>query len=129
MNPTRFPVTRTYADSDGESHFEDLYVSMKDAGEIGSLSEETGGATLIFRGNSPDYDFDWHPAPARQFVLMMTGEVEIQVSDGEKRLFRPGDALLIEDLHGKGHKTKNVGGTDRLSVFVQVDAPLDLRKI
>ena len=121
MNPTRFPVIRIYADADGESHFEEHCIPLKDAGEIGTLSDGVGGATLIFRGNSPDYDYDWHPAPARQFVLMMTGEVEIQVSDGEKRRFRPGEVLLLEDTDGKGHKTTNVGGTERLSIFVQVE--------
>ncbi len=124
MDPTSFPVTRTYADADGESHFEDIGLPLRSGGDIGSLSKEIPGATIVFRGNGPHYDYDWHPAPARQFVLMMTGEIEIEVSDGEKRRFGPGQALLIEDTTGKGHKTKNVGGTDRLSVFVQTDADL-----
>ena len=128
MNPRRFPIVRIYSDEEGESHFQDGYLPLEDAGEIGSLSPRIGEASIFFRGNEPDYDYDWHVAPARQFILMMTGEIEVRVSDGEARRIRPGEALFLEDVRGKGHKTRNVGTTERLSVFVQTDAPVDFRR-
>ena len=45
---------------------------------------------------------DWHPAPCRQYYVQTTGELEVQVSDGEIRRFRPGDVVLVEDVTGQG---------------------------
>lgn len=129
MNPRRFPVIRIYCDDHGESHFQDGYMPLDDAGEIGSLSKRVEDATILFRGNEPGYDYDWHVAPARQFILMMTGEIEITVSDGETRSIRAGEVAFLEDVRGKGHKTRNIGGTERLSVFVQTEAPVDFRPL
>jgi len=39
----------------------------------------------------------------RQFVIVLFGELEVEVSDGEKRRFEPGGICLVEDTAGKGH--------------------------
>ena len=52
---------------------------------------------------------DWHPVPRRQINIVLSGEVEIEVSDGEKRRFGPGSYLLGEDTAGKGHVTRVIG--------------------
>ena len=38
-------------------------------------------------------------------MIFLSGETEIEVSDGEKRKFVPGDVLLLEDTKGHGHYT------------------------
>ena len=48
---------------------------------------------------------DWHPAPKRQFVIILSGKLEIGFGDGTKKIFGPGDARLVEDITGKGHTT------------------------
>jgi uncharacterized cupin superfamily protein len=48
----------------------------------------------------------------------LTGEVEITVSDGEKRHFGPGSILLAEDVTGKGHISRGVGKSERRTLFV-----------
>lgn len=75
-------VTRIFADADGVSHFEHVDVPIGDAGEIGRLSEPVPATGLIFRETAPDYDYDWHPAPRRQYIVLLEGEIEI---DGRKR--------------------------------------------
>ena len=52
----------------------------------------------------------WHPAPQRQFVIILSGQLEIGFEDGSTRVFGPGDARLVEDTTGKGHTTKTYGG-------------------
>jgi hypothetical protein len=49
---------------------------------------------------------DWHPAPKRQIALFLSGNLEIEVSDGEKRRFESGSVVLLEDTRGKGHTTR-----------------------
>lgn len=52
---------------------------------------------------------DWHPAPQRQFVIILSGSLEIGFEDGSKKVFGPGDARLVEDTTGKGHTTIALG--------------------
>ena len=111
-------ITRVYASSDGESHFEDIEVPLRDAGEIGMLSESVPSRHVIFRENSADYDYDWHNAPQRQYIVLLDGHIEIEASDGERRQFRGGEILLMEDTAGKGHRTRTVDGKPRRSVFI-----------
>lgn len=114
-------ITRVYSDEQGESHFADLEVALRDAGPIGHLSEEIPARSIIFRRNDPGYDYDWHPAPRRQFILLLDGAIEIEVSDGDRRTFRGGDILLMEDTAGKGHRTRHIEPRERRSVFVVLD--------
>src|SRR5215472_14705311 len=98
-------VTRVYADDSGESHFGEIEYPLRDAGQIGRLSEPVPAKSVIFRTNEPSYDFDWHVAPRRQFIILLDGSIEIEVSDGNKRTFTAGQVLLVEDITGKGHRT------------------------
>lgn len=113
-----FRITRVYAGADGESHFSDLDISLRDSGEIGRLSDPIAARVVIFRENDPDYDYDWHCAPQRQWIVLLDGAVELEVSDGEKRSFAGGDILLVEDTTGRGHRTRSTNGQTRRSLFI-----------
>ena len=52
--------------------------------------------------------------------MQTTGELEVQVSDGEIRRFRPGDVVLVEDSRGKGHTTRVVSADAVCGVYVQL---------
>ena len=123
-------ITRIYATPDGESHFEDIEIPLRDAGSIGALSEAIPTRKVHFRETGPDYDYGWHLAPQRQFILLLDGHIEIETSDGETRRFQGGDVLLAEDTTGKGHRTRTIDGRRRRSVFVALpeapDSPLDV---
>jgi quercetin dioxygenase-like cupin family protein len=64
---------------------------------------------------------DWHTAPRKQYVITLSGEVEIGLGDGSVHRFGPGDVMLAEDLTGQGHTTRAVGGGPRLSAAVPLD--------
>jgi len=49
---------------------------------------------------------------------LLDGSIEIETSLGIKRTFRAGEILLMEDTHGKGHKTRNLLPEKRKSVFI-----------
>jgi len=114
-------VTRIYADERGESHFADMEIELRDAGPIGRLSGPVSVASVIFRENEPTYDYDWHVAPQRQFVVLLDGAIEIETSDGERRTFQAGEILLVEDVSGRGHRTRNVEPRERRSLFITLD--------
>ena len=114
-------VIRIYTGSDNQSHFEDVLVPMKDAGKIGFMSEITQATGVVFRETGGDYNYDFHTAPRRQYVVNLEGEVEIEVGDGSKRILRAGDILLAEDTTGQGHISRAVAGKPRKSLFITLD--------
>lgn len=114
----QFPVTRIYADDNGDSHFEDLLIPMSDAGDIGALSETIPVKGLIFREVEPSYDYDFHNAPQKQYIILLEGEIQIETSSGDIRNFKAGEILLVEDTTGKGHRTRNILPKKRKSIFI-----------
>lgn len=120
-------VTRIRADEFGITRFDAIEIPLEDAGAIGRLSRPVGAESVIFRETGAEYDYDWHPAPARQLVVLLDGEIEIEVGTGEVRRFAGGEILLLEDTEGRGHRTRNVGAVPRRSLFVPLadDARID----
>lgn len=113
-------VTRVYSDKNGDSQFEDVDIELFDNGEIGRLSKNIDVKSLQFRKVSPNYDYDFHHAPQKQYIVLLDGGVEITTSLGETRQFQTGEILLMEDTTGKGHKTKNLERRERTSIFIHL---------
>lgn len=114
-------ITRIYTGPDGESHFEDMEIEYISSGPIGKLSAWQPVTRLAFRETAADYDYDWHVAPRRQYIVMLDGHIEVEVGDGTKREFRGGDVLLVEDTTGRGHRTRELSGKPRRSLFIALD--------
>ena len=114
-------VVRIYTGADNQSHFEDIDVPLKDAGKIGFMSERMKATGIVFRETGGDYNYEFHTAPRRQYVINLEGEVEIEVGDGTKRTLRSGDILLAEDTTGQGHISRAVAGKPRKSLFITLD--------
>ena len=113
-----FQVTRSYSDANGDTHFEDIEIPLMEAGKIGRLSATEHVTGIIFREVDPGYDWNFHVAPQRQYNILVDGEIEIETSLGEKRIFKGGEVLLLEDTSGKGHRTRNIQPINRKSIFV-----------
>jgi hypothetical protein len=114
-------VVRVYTGPDNKSHFEDVEVPLKEGGKAGFMSELMKATGVVFRETDGNYNFDFHNAPRRQYVVNLEGEVEIEVGDGSKRLLRSGDILLAEDTTGQGHISRAVNGKPRKSLFITLD--------
>lgn len=115
-------VTRLFTGADGESHFEDLDIPLQDLGPVGAMSKLIEATGVVFRETGPDYDLDWHNAPRRQYVVMLSGGgVEVEVGDGTRGRLGPGDVLLAEDTTGRGHISRAVDDQPRVSIFITLD--------
>jgi len=115
-------ITRIYTGDDFESHFEDIEVPLEDhGGGIGAISKLEDATGVLFRETRGDYDFDFHNAPRRQYVINLDAAVEIEVGDGSKRVIGAGEILLAEDLTGRGHISRSADGKPRRSMFVTLD--------
>ncbi len=114
-------IHNLYEDERGISHWRDIEVEWAETTPGGRLSKRQKASGIIFRQVPPDYDYSWHPAPRRQYIINLDAGVEITASDGEKRVIGPGEVFLVEDTKGKGHLSKAVGGKMRHCIFVTLD--------
>ena len=114
-------VHNLYADDKGETHFRDIEIEWVEEGAAGKLSKRLPATGIIFREVQPSYDLDWHPAPRRQYIINLDAGVQITASDGEARIIKAGEVILVEDTHGKGHLSKAVEGKIRNCIFVPVE--------
>lgn len=114
-------ITRIAADKDGTSYFDDVEIELKDGGPIGRLSKTQKATGVIFRETPADYDYDWHNAPRRQYIIMLDAGVEITTGSGETRTINPGEVLLVEDTEGHGHISRALKKQPRKSVFITLE--------
>jgi hypothetical protein len=115
-------IWRVYADADGKSKLEavDVPLATRESGH-GALSKLYAGKGVIFRRTPANLNMDWHPAPRRQLIVNLSGEGELETSDGSVLILQPGMIELVEDTTGQGHRTRGRGSEDRTSLFLPLD--------
>jgi hypothetical protein len=118
----RYVTVRTAGD--GGSRFDELTVRLAQTAVATGMPQMLVGvlsaATELVYLRSDEFDSQPHPAPRRQWVVMLRGGIEVETSDGERRQFSPGDLLLAADTTGRGHITRAVGIGPHEALFVPV---------
>lgn len=110
-------IYRLYSGNDGQSHIEELPLSFAPGG-AGDRTPMQNAKGVMFQRMAANSFMDWHNAPRRQYVITLTGSVEIGLGDGSKHVIKAGDGVLAEDLTGKGHTTRTIGNEPRVSVVI-----------
>jgi hypothetical protein len=118
---------RLNANKAGESHFEPVTLDLNEA-------DYRPPAPLLFVSHSYRADglqyvrlpSGWagdsiHP-PKAQFLICLKGHLEVTASDGDKRTFGPGDSVLMEDVSGKGHRTRVKGTDECIAAIIPIAA-------
>lgn len=102
--------TRIATDDRGRSCFQDDSVPLE-ASDFAppapplDTSAPEDAERVVFMSGPTDWVGDWHPAPTRQYALILRGEFTVTAGSGEVRVFRAGDVVLLEDTDGQGHRT------------------------
>ena len=93
-------IFRMFTGDDGQSVMKEL---QQDDPILEPLKTCTGCSLQI---NEPTKFSDFHPAPQRRWMTMLSGQIDIQLADGTIHSFGPNDLRLWEDVTGKGHRTR-----------------------
>ena len=104
---------RMYSDDNKISRWEEIYLD-----KVPSWTQGVDVTQIRFSIRQPGIMQDWHPAPQRQFVVILSGQLEIGFEDGTTKVFGPGDARLVEDITGKGHTTVAIGNEPCITATV-----------
>ena len=98
-----------YSGDDGQARFEDLEFTFvprdfAPPAPLVNVSEPVGASAFMMIRLPVGWKDAAHPAPARQFMVVLAGSAEV-AAGGETRLLSTGDVILVEDTTGPGHGT------------------------
>ena len=93
-------IFRMYTGEDGQSVIEEL----EHENPILETLKNCAGCSVQI--NEPTEFSDFHPAPRRRWMTMLSGQIDIQLADGTIHSFGPNDLRLWEDVTGNGHRTR-----------------------
>ncbi len=102
---------KLYTGTDGHSHVETGTVAEEVLYPVGSIR---------FKETPPHAMYDWHTAPAHQYVITITGTLEFTLFTGETFILYPGEILIALDTTGSGHKWRLVGDEPWKRVYVTI---------
>ena len=110
-------MIRMYTGPDNRSHLEELPLALKQETEIVEsmlLSPLNGQANLrISTGTMPNL----HPAPRKQYLVLLEGNLDVIVGDGQTMAVGAGDIIKVEDTSGEGHLLRFRDGCERYMFF------------
>ena len=128
-------IIRIYADERGKSNFSEvempltLNVPAPGIDPI-STSPRIAATHIQFLTAAPALITGaWHPAPARQFAIVLKGTLIVEVSNGQSRKLEPGSFLFLEDTVDKGHKNHLVNDEEIVLAFVPVPDGLMIQNL
>ncbi len=105
-----------FSEQDNKSYFKEETPGYEIEQPLGIYTKKIPATGMMFRIFKAGAIYDWHNAPQPQYIVYLEGEVEVEASGGEKRIFKPGDVLFATDLTGKGHISKTL--TDGRSIII-----------
>jgi quercetin dioxygenase-like cupin family protein len=97
---------RLWTGDDDNSHFEEGVLDLEPGVRGDFLSGKFSSTSISFQETKSGGVFAWHTAPARQFVITLSGTLDFETRSGEHFILHPGDILLAEDTAGGGHRWK-----------------------
>ena len=114
-------ISRLGANSNGHTSFSTEKMKWMHWFNSGRRTSETMVKGLQFYHIAKSLSMGFHPAPRKQFLLIIQGTLRIEASNGEKRNFSPGSIVLLEDIAGtKGHISRVIGPEDVYAAVMPV---------
>ncbi len=117
--------TRLFSDALGESHFDEVEIEFATtdyvvgAGPL-KLSLQHATKNCRFMDAPAGWTSDWHPSSTRNLFVVLSGEWEVNASDGEAQRFKTGDVLLVEDTAGTGHSSRVISDESSVAVMIEM---------
>ena len=71
-----------------------------------------GEGTVAIVRFEPGFDAGFHNTPTPTWMFIMSGQLELGLSDGVTRTLEPGDVVYFTDSDGEGHQSRVVGNQD-----------------
>lgn len=125
---TTFKNIVLYTDTDGFARFREEDVALPGGSPKALLSELFPSDGFQVRHSPPGVSSDFHCTTTAQWLVVLSGEMEIGLRDGTSRIFKAGDHFFSNDtlpdgaafdptVHG--HRSRIVGDAPLTTLFVR----------
>jgi hypothetical protein len=128
MSTTTLTHAILYTDVDGVAKFKDEPLALTEGTEAARLSSLTASGGFQFRQSPVGFRSDFHCTTTPQWLIVLSGAMEIGLQDGSVRVFKAGERFYSNDtlpagaafdakLHG--HCSRQVGDEPLVTMFVR----------
>ena len=101
-------LTNIYVDENGHSYLGE--VELAQTGNAGRISAKPQDVEYWQMSQTlPGHYVDFKTVPEPRVISVLSGRMELTVSNGEKRSFSRGDIFVLQDTSGQGHCTRTLG--------------------
>lgn len=118
-----------YTGSDGQSHFVEappkLHTNRADRQWTGVL----GAKGWMYAESKAGPYSDWHTSAPGGVSVLLEGGMEMEVGNGTRLAFGPGDILIACDVTGQGHRTRMTADSRGLTITFSEDAATMMRHL
>tara|TARA_R110001599_G_scaffold171353_1_gene362033 strand:- start:15837 stop:16226 length:390 start_codon:yes stop_codon:yes gene_type:complete len=125
---TTFKNIILYTDTDGLAKFREADIALPDGSPKAQLSTLFASDGFQIRHSPPGVSSEFHCTTTAQWLVVLSGEMEIGLRDGSSRTFKAGDHFFSNDvlpqgasfdsaLHG--HCSRVVGETPLVTMFIR----------
>lgn len=128
---TAFKHIVLYTDTDGYARFREEDIALPGGTPKALLSELFPSEGFQVRCSPPGVSSDFHCTTTAQWLVVLSGEMEIGLRDGSARIFKAGEhffsndtlppgAVFDPEVHG--HRSRIVGDAPLTTLFVRSGA-------
>jgi hypothetical protein len=130
MHPTHDTLSQTilYTDAQGRAQFKDELLALSEGTPAARLSPLAASGGYHFRQSPVGFRSDFHCTTTPQWLVVLSGAMEIGLQDGSVRVFKAGERFYSNDtlpagavfdakLHG--HCSRQVGDVPLVTVFIR----------
>jgi len=123
-----FPKVVLYTDADGRARWREEIVPLDQGRPQVQLSRLMSCGGYQLRRSPPGFASDFHCTEHPQWVFVLGGRMEIELQDGSRRVFEPGQHFHSADLlppgsvfdpRVHGHRSRQLGPEPLLTLFVR----------
>lgn len=123
-----FPKVVLYTHADGRARWREEIVPLDQGRPQVQLSRLMSCGGYQLRRSPPGFASDFHCTEHPQWVFVLGGRMEIELQDGSRRVFEPGQHFHSADLlppgsvfdpRVHGHRSRQLGPEPLLTLFVR----------
>jgi hypothetical protein len=117
-----------FTDLDGRAKFRDISLNLSEGSPAAHLSPLAQGTGHQFRMSPVGFRSSFHCTTTPQWLIVLSGAMEIGLQDGSARIFKAGQCFYsndtlpqgaIFDAQVHGHWSRQVGDEPLVTVFVR----------
>ncbi|WP_293780184.1 hypothetical protein [uncultured Oxalicibacterium sp.] len=125
---TVFKTVVLYTDTDGFAKFREEDLPLPGGTPKALLSDLIPSSGFQVRQSPPGVSSDFHCTTTAQWLVVLSGEMEIGLRDGTSRIFKAGEHFFSNDTlpdgatfdpHVHGHRSRVLGNSPLTTLFVR----------